>query len=284
MYPLILQRVLGEEWCILPEVHHSIQDVLFATIEAGGVQQNQVMTGLQVPFTERAAGVGLTPPSDRASRLWTRGSLGVIPVRGVIGSHMSGLETMCGGYDVAQLQYDLESASEKGDIKRVLIDFHSPGGTITGVPEAAKAIKAMDKPTFGFTNGMSASASYWLMSQCDQIYTTESGSVGSIGVYMALLDKSEAMKARGEQVKLFKAGKYKAQGHPGVPLTAEDEQMIQDRVNKTYGKFTAAVRSGRTGVRTETMQGQMFTGADARDAKLVDSLVSSLGSLVKRLS
>lgn len=282
MYPLILQKVFCEEWCVLVEQHYAIQETLLAHID--GRAANTVMANMQAPFTPVAAGMGLKPPTERGSRLFTKGSLGVIPVRGVIGSHMSSLETMCGGYDVSQLTRDLELASEDSAVKRVLVDFHSPGGTVTGVPEAAKAIAAMDKPTFGFTSGHSASASYWLMSQCDNIYMTESAAVGSIGVYLALLDNSQAMAARGEQVTIIKAGKYKAMGHPGTKLSADDEALLQARVDKTYAKFTSAVKGKRADISSATMQGQMFVGSDARDAKLVDSLVTSLSALVQRLS
>lgn len=287
MYPLILSKVFSEPWCVLIDQHYAIQDALLAHMEGGHVPilANQ-HASVQVPFTPVAVGLGLKRPTEQGSRLFTKGALGVIPVRGVIGSHMSSLETMCGGYDVAQLTHDLETAREDSSIKRVLVDFHSPGGTVTGVPEAAKVFRALgkEKDTFAFTNGQSASASFWLMSQANHVYMTESAGVGSIGVYLALLDRTEGMKVRGERLQLFKAGKHKAMGLPGNPLTEDDKVLLQAQVDKTYAKFTGAVKGARPGVSSETMQGQMFTGADARDAKLVDSLVSSLGALVSRLS
>ena len=121
------------------------------------------------------------------------------------------------------------------------------------------------------------------MAKTNHIYITESASVGSIGVYLALLDRSEAMKARGDKLQLFKAGKFKAMGFPGTTLTEEESAMLQATVDKAYTKFTSAVTSSRPGVQSAAMQGQMFTGSDARDAKLVDALVLSFASLVRKL-
>jgi signal peptide peptidase SppA len=283
MYPIITSKVFHEQWAVMPQTHYSIQDALIDRM--GGILIQPGHADLQVPFSPVGYAAGLSSPVDRGSRLWYSGSLGVIPVRGIIGSHLSGMEMACGGYGLEQFTADLERASASS-LKRIMVDFHSPGGVVTGVPEAAKAFHELGKvkETFGFTSGYSASASMWLMSQAHHNYMTESAGVGSIGVYLALIDKSEGMKARGEKLKLFKAGKYKAMGYPGTSLTEEEEGMLQAQVNKTYARFKADVLRGRPQVDDSAMQGQMFYGKDAREAKLVDSLVTSLASLVKRLS
>lgn len=284
MFPNIIQRVFFEPWCILESVHYAIQDLLFEHME--GHQQIRVNGDAQVPFTPMAAGAGLNPPTARNSRVFTRGPLAVIPVRGIIGSHLSNMDIACGGYGVEQLSLDLERVQEATEIKRVMVDFHSPGGAVTGVPEVAKQFAALGqiKETFSFTSGQSASASLWMSSQANHSYMTESASVGSIGVYVSILDKSKAMEARGEQMRVIRSGKHKAAGAPGVPLTDEDIARIQAQVDTIGKMFRSSVKSKRTKVDAETMQGQMFFGKAAKDVGLVDSLVSSFGSLVKRLS
>jgi signal peptide peptidase SppA len=280
MYPRILQKVYFEPWCILPQMHYAIQDVLEAAIEG----HNAVMAGNLQPPPINAVGLGLRTPSQPGSRLYTKGKLGVIPVRGVIGHHLSNMETMCGGYSVEQLENDLALAEEDGSLSRLLLDFHSPGGTVTGVPEAARSIRNSRKETFAFTNGQAASAAYWLASQCQNVYLTDSAAMGSIGVFAAHLDRSAEMDKRGHKLQIVKAGKYKAMGVGGKPLSDEEVALLQEGVDDTYKAFTRDVTARRPGVATETMQGQMFQGSKAVKARLADSVASSLGNLVKRLS
>lgn len=283
-HPLIHNTVFCQPWAILPSAHYAIQDALerYAT----GATQD-IRAGLhQVPFGPMAAGLGLTAPRERGSRVYTRGPLAVIPVQGILGSHLSMLETMCGGYDMAQLSHDLDIAAEDDGIKRVLLHFHSPGGTITKIPEVSNQLKKLGKTkeTFGYTDGISASASYWVMCQCNHVYASESSGIGSIGVYLALLDRTKELEAKGQAIKLFKAGKHKAMGMPGNPLTREDEDLLQSQVDSTYLKFTTTVKKNRSGVKDEALQGQMFSAEDAVKHNLIDSLVNSLTGLVSKLS
>jgi signal peptide peptidase SppA len=274
---------MGEPWLITPETHHTLQEVLMSHIEGRSVATT---ANLAIPFTPKAVGLGLTKHAQPGSRVWTKGRLAVIPVWGVIGQHMSNLEMMCGGFDVAGLEHDIGLVSSDPSIKNVLFDFNTPGGTVTGVPEAGKMIAALGKTknTFGFTDSMSASAGYWLMSQTNSVYATESAGIGSIGVYCAFLDRSESMKARGERMHIIKAGKHKAMGAPGNPLNDEDLALVQAQVDRDYASFVKAIRSKRPDVSDETMQGQMFRAPEARQAKLVDAMVTSLTTLISKLS
>lgn len=281
-YPRIAHKVFCEPWCIMPEQHLIIQEVL---LEAEAIEQlSSRNIDVVSPFGPYAIGAGLTPPTESGSRMWTKGQLAVIPVRGIIGNHLSSLEMMCGGYGVEQLSADIERAQDRDHIKRVLLDFHSPGGTVTGVPEAAAQFAELGKikDTYAITTGLSASASYWIMSQANHIYSTKSAQVGSIGVYTAFLDRSEARAKKGEKLHVFHAGKYKAMGLR--ELTDEDKTLIQASVDKVYGNFTRAITAKRPKVTSATMQGQVFDGEDAMAAHLVDGTISSFNSIVNRLS
>jgi signal peptide peptidase SppA len=288
-YARILQKVYGEPWLITPAMHERIQDVLNAHITQKSAMADSIIarTGTSNRFS--AAQLGLTPPRTTGSRVYTRGQLAYVPVHGIIGKGLSSLDMMCGGYSIDQLQSDVEDLANDQTIKRVLFHFDSPGGQVSGVPETAKMIKSLrgQKELFGFTDAESNSASYWLMAQADHIYMTESSEVGSIGVYVALVDRTEALKAAGVKVTVVKAGKFKGAGLPGNPPTAEHLEMIQAKVTSTYDDFKAAVTSGRGAgrpVEDSTMQGQTFIGKEALKVKLADALVLNLATLVRSLS
>jgi protease-4 len=165
----------------------------------------------------------------------------------------------------------------------LLID--SPGGTCTGVPEAFAAVRrsAEIKPVFGFTDSQACSAAQWIASACDRFAITTSATVGSIGVYCALVDESAAWAKDGYRLELVKAGTHKAAGIAGNPITADDVVGFQKNVDTIYGMFVADVRAGRGAVDDTVMQGQTFMGADAVAANLADGVVDDLNDYLEQI-
>ncbi len=83
----------------------------------------------------------------------------------------------------------VKAANESDNIDSILFEFDSPGGTVDGTPELGSIIRGSAKPTVAFCDNMTASAGYWLASQCDYIFAnslnnTEIGSIGSLCVHI----------------------------------------------------------------------------------------------------
>ncbi len=282
-YPRILHKLLDEPWCITADAHDSIRFVLETHIRAG----SSTFPSAHASASFNAASLALTPPRSSRSRVYTSGKLAVIPVMGIIGKGLSAMEQMCGGYSIDQLQADVAEAADDSGITRVLFDFNTPGGQISGIPETAKMIADLSrlKNTYGFTSQQSCSAGYWLMSQCNTIFSAPSAMTGSIGVYLARYDISkETLEAQGKTLTLIKAGDNKGAGLPGNPLTDAQKARLQEQVTMIYNDFTAAVTSRRPKVEKSSMQGDTFYGLEARKAGLVDSLAPNLAYLVQKLS
>lgn len=177
--------------------------------------------------------------------------------------------------DLERVESLVRDAAANPGVKALLLDINSPGGTVTGTPEVGNAVAdfAKSKPVYAFTNSLMASAAYWIGSQANKIYATESARVGSIGVIRPHIDASEAYKRNGLKIELFTAGKYKAAGAYATALTEEQREHIQEEVNKLGDAFRATVTSSRGGVSTETMQGQVFYGKESEELGLVDRIV-----------
>ncbi len=132
-----------------------------------------------------------------------------------------------GASDMDAISAALEEAGERPDVKGVLLDINSPGGTVIGTPELANAVRqlARDKYVYAFTDGMMASAAYWIGSQADAIYATPSSRVGSVGVLQTVTNRTDQLKMRGVTVETFSAGKYKS---AGVAARASDRRAAGD--------------------------------------------------------
>ena len=208
----------------------------------------------------------------------------VIPIRGVIGRGLSELESLCGACDIKDVEEMLEECERDMSIKTIIIDIDSPGGTSVGVPELANRIKNCKKSVIAFTASECCSAAYWIGSQAGQgFYATPSSTVGSVGVYIAFPDMSEAYKMEGVRMDVIRAGAMKGAGIPGTSLDAGQREMLQAEVLEIWGDFKAAVKSVREFVEDASMEGQTFSGKKAADAGLVTSLVNGFDEMMVTL-
>jgi protease-4 len=164
-------------------------------------------------------------------------------------------------------------ADNDPDVKNTLFHYNSPGGTVTGVYEAGSIISKLSKPTFAYTETQMCSAAYWLGSKSTNIIATPSASLGSIGVYMALIDSSEKMQKEGLKLDLIKSGEFKAMGIK--PLTESERAILQERVEQIHDQFRQEVNMKRS-VSAEYMEGLTYTGVESIENGLSDALVYSL--------
>jgi protease-4 len=209
----------------------------------------------------------------------------VIPVKGMISKGLTELESLCGACDVHEIEEMLEECERDDTIKTIILDVDSPGGTSVGVPELAQRIKNCSKEVISFTSSECCSAAYWLASQAGAgFYATPSSCVGSIGVYIAYPDCSEAYKMEGVKMDVIRSGLFKAAGVPGTSLDSNQRKMLQDEVDEIHADFKETVKSVRSFVEDGSMEGQTFSGKKAAEAGLVTGLVNGFDEMMRSLS
>ncbi len=206
------------------------------------------------------------------------GGIAVIPVVGTITQRAGMMTEWCGGTSTQQISAALAEALRDEAVGQILMEFDTPGGSVFGVAELGDEIHeaAKTKPVIGVANSLSASAGYWLMSQCSEAYVTPGGEVGSIGVWMAHEDWSKAMAESGVVTTVVSAGKFKVEGNPYEPLGEDARAFMQSRVDDYYGAFVRAVARGRgvgvQQVRDGMGQGRVLGAAEALAQGMVDGV------------
>jgi protease-4 len=217
-------------------------------------------------------------------RAYKAGKVGIVPLRGVVGKSLLPIDKMTGAVDLDDFDNDLEEMENDDEVEVIVVDISSPGGTVTGVEEVASRLARYSKPTVAFTDTEAASAAYWIGSAADRFVATPSASVGSVGVYMAIPDFSEAYRQAGISMQVVKAGKLKGAGIEGTSLTDEQKADLQEQVNGIHADFKASVRGKRKLVKDEDMEGQVFSGKVAARKGMVTGLVGSLNELIRSLN
>lgn len=272
----VLTALWCEPWLLTPTMHRRLSDIA----------AKHATSDIDIELAQHAIADSMGKnPTARQYQL--NGKTAIIPCDGVIGRKFSSCLSSSGVVSVDVFERLVRTAANDDEVDSLMLVFDSPGGLATGVPEAAQAVRlaAQGKTVAAYVDGLCCSAAYWMASQCDVIYATESADVGSIGAYIALLDESRAAEMQGLHVEMFKSGRFKGMGYPGTSLTDEQRAMLQSHVDRLAAKFKATVRSGRAGhsIPDDVMQGQSLCADDALAAGLVDE-ITDFDSAVRDVS
>ncbi|HEY6568604.1 MAG TPA: S49 family peptidase [Actinomycetota bacterium] len=278
-YPQIVRAILARPWAIDPDslAWASIMEVL--ALRSVG----QLFSDEQIAARIAAANNG---PRAGGSR---QRNVAVIPIYGVISPRQSMMAATSGGTSAASVAADFRAAMKDPEVDGIVFDVDSPGGSVEGVDELAAEIQAARgvKPVAAHANHMAASAAYWAIAGADEIAVSPSGMVGSIGIFTAHDDMTEAQAKLGVKRSVISAGKYKAEGALGQPLSEEAVAHLQEQVDTFYGMFTSRVARGR-GVPVEAVrngygQGRGVLAKRALELGMVDR-VGSLEDTIRRVA
>ncbi|MDD3171461.1 MAG: signal peptide peptidase SppA [Bacilli bacterium] len=151
-------------------------------------------------------------------------------------------------YDETASDYILamiEEAESDEEIKAIILEIDSYGGSAVAAEEVAKALKRSNKPTIVFVRSAATSAAYWAASGADIIFASALSDIGSIGVTMSYLDNTQKNKKDGLTYNSLSTGKFKDYGSPDKPLTEEEKKLIMRDLEITHNIFIKAVAENR---------------------------------------
>jgi len=219
------------------------------------------------------------------------GSVGIIPVYGVIAPRMNMLTEMSGGTTYEKLGQQLNEALHGPSIKTIVLDIDSPGGSVAGNAEfAAQLLGARTrKPIIAVAQYTCASAAYHLASCCTSVYAAPSALVGSIGTYLMHDDISAALDTMGIKRTFISAGGGKLVGNPAVPLDDASTVRMKAMVDGAYQQFVDNVVRGRgAGTTAATVknewQAHLYSATDALALGMVDKVATLEETLTRLLA
>ncbi len=193
------------------------------------------------------------------------GKIGVIEVEGTI-------------TDLSDAMEDVVRFKEDDSIRGVILRINSPGGAVGPTQEMyseLKKLKAKNKIVYVSMGSICASGGYYLAAMGDKVYANPSTITGSIGVIMEQTVVEDLMKKFGIAENTIKSGLLKDTGSPFRKMTDYERTYLQNIINSIYEQFVKDVSDGRRlpveKVR-ELADGRIYTGLQAKEVKLVDSI------------
>jgi len=202
--------------------------------------------------------------------------IGLVEIYGVISQGSSARSWDRGSQQIAK---KIRAMAAEKDVKAVVLDINSPGGSVGAVQEIYSAVlraKAETKKPFIARFGeVSASGGYYVASACDLVVAHPGSITGSIGVIFSVSNFEGLMKKVGFRSEAIKSGKFKDMGSPTREMTPEERRLLQAMIDDSYDQFVTAVAEGRKMPMEKVKalaDGRIYTGRQAADAGLVDKL------------
>lgn len=261
----LLRAIASQPWAMSPDYVSAMLDVIAYRLTHGHRGDAEI-----------EARIGGRKEKSIAEQ---NGSIAVINVRGVISNRASLIEDLSvgAGTSAERLDQQVRAAYDDPDVKAIVLDVDSPGGSAAGTPEVAETIRSLrggDKPIVAQVQGLAASAAYWIASAADEVVATPSSQVGSIGVITVHEEISRLLEEEGVTETIISAGKYKAEGNPFEPLSDEAREYTQEKVDQLYAMFLIAVAQNRgtdkNAVKNDYGQGRVMLADDARKIGMID--------------
>jgi signal peptide peptidase SppA len=238
------------------------------------------MSGQLPPATER------TPAArqggrDRKGKPAADGPVvSIVPLVGVMIPRADEIDELFGFVGTAQVGRWVDAAAADPEIDAIILYTDSPGGSVQGTAELAGkvAAAAKRKKLTAFVDATAASAAYYVASQASELVVTPSGWVGSIGVVMTHVDRSQQLANAGIKLTHVATSEKKQHGVSSGVLSAVGRAEMEEIVAGYFEQFVRAAAGGRrtsaAAVKSQLGDGGMVLAADAVRRGMADRLAT----------
>jgi protease-4 len=203
------------------------------------------------------------------------GNVAVIPIHGVITGN--GESSYMYGSTVSSLKVVdyIKEADKNKNVKVILLEINSPGGSPVASDEIGVAVKKAQKPVIALIRETGASGGYWIASAADYVIAHRMSLTGSIGVVASHLEFSGLMEKYGVGYERLVAGDVKDMGTPFKKMNEEEKEIMQKKLVVLHDYFIDEVAQNRKLAREKVVKiatGEVYLGVEAMQLGLVDEL------------
>lgn len=167
---------------------------------------------------------------------------------------------------------------EDKSVKAILLRINTPGGGVAAsqeIYEEVKKTRDSGKIIVVSMGSIAASGGYYIAVGSSLIVSNPGTLTGSIGVIAQFISIKDLAEKLGINQTTIKSGSLKDAGSPFKTMSDSDKAYFQDVVDNSFMQFLDVVAKERK-MDKETLlkyaNGRVFTGLQAKDYGLVDSL------------
>lgn len=208
-----------------------------------------------------------------------KGKVLVLPIRGFLSDlPKKGLLHERGG-TVQEVVAQLRLAEKDQEIKALLLEINSPGGSITASDILYHEITAFKERTkvkiIADLMDVAASGGYYIALPADRIVAHPTTITGSVGVIFINPKVAGLMDKLGVGVEVNKSGQEKDIGSPFRSSTPEEQKIFQELTDKLGGRFLDLVAKHRPldpQALSRISTARIYLAEEALQLKLIDKI------------
>ncbi|MEX1012869.1 MAG: S49 family peptidase [Waddliaceae bacterium] len=210
-----------------------------------------------------------------------------VNIEGVIGGNHLNM-----GSIKDQLIESREGELKNARVKAIILNIHSPGGTVNDSHSIYENLKEYKKrygvPIYAYVDGLCASGGMYVAAAADAIYCRNSSLIGSIGVIsFPYFNVSKTLNKWGVDSLTLSEGKGKDNLNPFRPWRPDEDKNHRDILRSYYKNFVNIIVENRP-ITQEALIDQygakIFTAEQAKEAGLVDQYDLSLADTIKKVA
>lgn len=278
----LLKSVLSHVWAITPaaaEAYYPSIINLLKGVDAGlntNIVTREVveMYATAVSGEKKSAAYSNDKPSGNSK------VVAIIPIKDVIIKY----DAECGPYGTETVAQWILRADQNPNVSAIILDIDSPGGDGMAVQYISEVIKNASKPVIAYCgNGMTASAAYWIASNCKEIYATyETDEIGSIGTYITIADFKAFYEAQGLKIHEIYATKSTEKNKPFKDaLEGKYDNLRTNVIDPFNEQFINTIKENRPNVNESVFKGALYSAKEAIEMGLIDGL-KTMDEVVQR--
>ena len=169
----------------------------------------------------------------------------------------------------SQIENALNEANSNPNVKAIVLDINSKGGSQVACEEIADNIKKSSKPVVAYIGDNGLDESYLMASSADAIVASPSSSVGGIGLSFIDSNKYSKTKLTGVYNEDYLKLKKSNESNPDNLLNG------QKMIDQDYTQFIKAIAENRDlkpNYLAKLAHGKRYNGNEAKNLGLIDKI------------
>ena len=169
----------------------------------------------------------------------------------------------------SQIENALNDANSNPNVKAIVLDINSKGGSQVACEEIADDIKKSSKPVVAYIGDNGLDESYLIASGADAIVASSSSSIGGIGLSFIDSNKYSKTKLTGVYNEDYLKLKKSNESNPDNLLNG------QKMIDQDYTQFIKAIAENRNlkaNYLAKLAHGKRYNGNEAKNLGLIDKI------------
>ncbi|MBW2985474.1 signal peptide peptidase SppA [Candidatus Woesearchaeota archaeon] len=201
------------------------------------------------------------------------GNVALIQIKGTIISEKSTGLIGEQGTVASETIEAIKKADKNPNIKAILFEINSPGGSAVASSNIAAAIKNINKTSISLITEIGTSGAYWVASATDKIFANRMSVTGSIGVIGSYLEFSKLLERYNITYQRLVSGRYKDIGSPFKEMDFDEKIIMQSALQKIHTYFVEEVALNRNlsvDFINNLSNGLFYLGEESKELGLID--------------